>query len=312
MEYSIIDDIIKLNARGNAKIMSTQRRSYSEIKRRRARRNRQRKLILMFSMFTIVILGIILLLVLFGKDKEPENGTTGSVEANATASSVADEKTTNQEKTTEETTTEEPTTLPPLRYGDEMYVDGELVVCIDPGHGSNDTGCVGIDGKYEKDDVLMLSKLIIKELEKRDVKVVTTRSTDVWVDLTDRPKFANVNNADIMISVHRNSLDNDSVTKGFEAWIHSDNCDNSESLANRIMANLDQAGISKNRGVKKGTQGNSRENYAVNSLSAMPSVLLEMGFMSSPRDNQLFKDNAKEYAAAIADAIIQWTAGKQY
>ncbi len=292
--------------------MSTQRRTYSEAKKRRARKRRQRKLLLMASTAAIAILGIILLVVLFSTDKEPESDTNESIEVNATQSNVADEKTTNKEPVTEEITTEEPTTLPPLRYGDEMYVDGQLVVCIDPGHGSNDTGCVGIDGKYEKDDVLMLSKLIIEELEKRDVKVVTTRSTDVWVDLKDRPKFANVNNADIMISVHRNSLDNDSVTRGFEAWIHSDNCDNSESLANRIMANLDQAGISRNRGVKKGTQGSSQENYVVNSLSAMPSVLLEMGFMSSPKDNQLFKDNAKKYATAIADAIIQWTSGKQY
>ena len=296
-------------------VANRKRRTYSESKRRRNAKRKQRQLLLMSFFVGITVIAVILLVFVFGSDNNsPEDGSKGSMVANATISSSNTDATNNI--TSEDGIKEEPTTLPPVRYGygDEMYADGELVVCIDPGHGSNDTGCVGIDGKYEKDDVLMLSKLIIKELEQRGVKVVTTRTTDVWVDLADRPKYANENYADILISVHRNSLDNDSVTKGFEAWIHSDNCDNSEDLANRIMANLDQAGISRNRGVKKGTQGNSRENYAVNSLSAMPSVLLEMGFMSSPKDNQLFKDNAKEYAAAIADAIIQWTSGsgKQY
>ena len=44
----------------------------------------------------------------------------------------------------------------------------------------------------------------------------------------------------------------------------------------------------------------------------MPSVLLEMGFMSSPKDNQLFRDNIKDYAKAIADAIIQWSQEQEY
>ena len=306
----------EMSMKNNNYTISKKRRTFSDIRKRRSRRQAMKKIIAIGSIVAIAVIAIVLLVCLHdgGENAVGEN-TTASIEANATASNVADgntEKNTTEDVTTEEPTTEEPTTLPAIRYGDEMYNDGKLVVCIDPGHGGNDTGCVGVDGSYEKDDVLMLSKLIISELENRGVTVITTRTVDEWVDLADRPKYANEQNADILVSVHRNSLENDTATKGFEAWIHSDNCENSESLANMIMANLDSAGISRNRGVKKGTQGSSEENYKVNSGSAMPSVLLEMGFMSSPKDNQLYKNNAKEYAKAIADAIIQWSGGKPY
>ncbi len=201
---------------------------------------------------------------------------------------------------------------PVLVYGDDLYIDGEFVVCLDPGHGSNDVGCVGIDGSYEKDDVLKLAQYVAHLLEQQGVKVIMTRSTDVWVDLEDRPAFANDNNADVLVSLHRNTYDGDESVKGFEAWINSTDSDNADELAGLIMSGLEQVGISKNRGVKKGSQGSSSENYAVNIGSSMPSVLLEMGFMSSPKDNQLFRNNIEDYAQAIADAIIQWSQGKQY
>ena len=197
-------------------------------------------------------------------------------------------------------------------YGDKVYTDGELVVCIDPGHGGNDVGCVGVDNSYEKKDTLKLAEHIKFLLEQQGVKVIMTRSTDVWVDLADRPLFANEHNADVLVSIHRNNYEEDQSVKGFEAWINSTDSDNAEVLANLIMNGLKEAGISKNRGVKKGSQGSSSEDYAINIGSSMPSVLLEMGFMSSPKDNQLFRDNIKDYAQAIADAIIQWSQEQQY
>lgn len=199
-----------------------------------------------------------------------------------------------------------------LEYGDDLYNDGEFVVCIDPGHGGNDVGCVGADDSYEKNDVLKLSQYIVHLLEQKGVKVITTRSTDVWVNLEDRPAFANEHNADLLLSLHRNNYEEDESVKGFEAWINSTDSDNSNELAGLIMAGLENAGISKNRGVKKGSQGSTSDNYAVNIGSRMPSVLLEMGFMSSPTDNQLFRSNTEQYAKVIVEAIIQWSQGKQY
>lgn len=137
-----------------------------------------------------------------------------------------------------------------------------------------------------------------------------TRSTDVWVDLTDRPAFANGQKADLLISLHRNNYQDESV-KGFEAWVNSYDSDNSYQLAQLIMSRLEDVGISSNRGVKLGTMDDETD-YRVNSDSSMPSILLEMGFMSSPTDNRLYKEKAGEYAKAIAEAINEWYQDKPY
>ncbi len=207
---------------------------------------------------------------------------------------------------------EDTTGKPFLGYGDKLNNDGVFVVCIDPGHGGNDVGCVGLDNSYEKDDTLKLAEYLAYSLEAEGVKVIRTRSTDVWVTLEDRPAYANEHKADLLISLHRNIYSEDQTVSGFEAWINSKDSANSEELAGLIMNGLEGVGISKNRGVKKGSQASATENYAVNAGSVMPSVLLEMGFMSSPTDNQLYKTNLKLYAKAIAQAIIQWSQGKQY
>lgn len=80
------------------------------------------------------------------------------------------------------------------------------IIVIDPGHGGKDPGCNGVSHK-EKDVslavALKLGKLIEENL--KDVKVIFTRKTDVFVDLEDRAKIANDNNADLFISIHCNA-----------------------------------------------------------------------------------------------------------
>ncbi len=308
--------------KGNTEDMdeNRNRRSVAEAKRKRARRRKlqmYRRLAILGIAVVLALVCIILLIKVIGggcSDDSSTDTSTADIPANATVNSShnSGKEDITEDATGEEVTTGEQATENPLRYGDELYNDGELVVCIDPGHGGNDTGCIGIDDSEEKDDTLKLAMVVVKELESRGIKVVTTRTTDVWVDLVERPKFANQQNADVFVSFHRNSLEDDTVTKGFEAWINNTDSDNAEELAGMIMTNLENVGISKNRGVKKGTQGDSDENYRVNASSAMPSVLLEMGFMSSPTDNKLYRDNMSAYAKAIADAIVQWSQDKPY
>ena len=196
-------------------------------------------------------------------------------------------------------------------YGDNVYSDGKLVVCIDAGHGGADVGCEGADGTNEKDDDLKLAMLLKYQLQSMGVEVVMTRSADVWMDLDDRPYIANQANADILVSIHRNATD-DGSANGVEAWVNSTDSDNAYELASIMMSKLELVGISGNRGVKRGTMESKNTDYRVNSLSAMPSVLLEMGFMSSPTDNRLFKDNLTDYAKAIAEAILQWSEAQPY
>ena len=196
-------------------------------------------------------------------------------------------------------------------YGDSVHSDGEFVVCIDAGHGGDDTGCIARDGSKESEDDLKLALLVEHLLKQRGVKVIMTRSTDVWVDLEDRPYIANMSNADLLISIHRNA-DEDSSANGVEAWISHKENENSNEIAFLILNKLENVGISHNRGVRIGSMTSSESDYTVNGKSSMPSVLLEMGFMSSPTDNRLFKNNLADYAEAIAEAVLQWYETQPY
>ncbi|MCX7612378.1 MAG: N-acetylmuramoyl-L-alanine amidase [Ignavibacterium sp.] len=96
------------------------------------------------------------------------------------------------------------------------------VIVIDPGHGGKDPGAIGVNGAKEKDITLGIAlKLgqIIKENFK-DVKVVYTRKTDVFVDLYKRGKIANENNGKLFISIHCNSTPKKpSDASGFEVYL---------------------------------------------------------------------------------------------
>ena len=81
-------------------------------------------------------------------------------------------------------------------------------VVIDAGHGGHDPGGVSTDRKtYEKNLTLDIAKRLGQKIQEKypDVKVVYTRTTDVYVTLNDRANIANENNADLFISVHTNA-----------------------------------------------------------------------------------------------------------
>jgi N-acetylmuramoyl-L-alanine amidase len=80
------------------------------------------------------------------------------------------------------------------------------IIVIDPGHGGKDPGCNGVSCK-EKDVALAVALKFGKLIEEhiKDVKVIFTRKTDVFVELEDRAKIANENNADLFISIHCNA-----------------------------------------------------------------------------------------------------------
>jgi N-acetylmuramoyl-L-alanine amidase len=179
-------------------------------------------------------------------------------------------------------------------------------VCIDAGHGGDDTGTIGIDGSYEKDDNLSLALLVADALEAQGVNVILTRSDDTFVELDNRAAIANNADADLFVSLHRNYSEGSADTKGIEIWIHSSGSAKSKDAANDIMSELEEAGISENRGIKQGTQGSTESNYAVIRETVMTSMIIEMGFMSNETDLKLFNTNKQDYAQAIADGIITW------
>ena len=85
----------------------------------------------------------------------------------------------------------------------------DMIVVVDPGHGGSEKGVVAF-GIEEKKVNLDISKKLRKELRKKGATVYMTRKKDINVPLYDRPKFAKEKNADILLSIHQNSLANPS------------------------------------------------------------------------------------------------------
>ena len=283
------------------------RRKRANLIKLREREEKLRKIKIGICMGAVsaIILALTAWCVFGGKNKSGDNDKTAMVDAPIDKNPFGDtniELDNNQEQNTDKKK---------YGYGDEVYSDGQFIVCLDAGHGGDDTGCVAADGAKESEDDLKLAMLVKYQLEQMGVKVIMTRSADVWVDLEDRPYIANMSNADLLLSIHRNA-DEDSSAKGFEAWISHKENDNSNELAFLILEKLENVGISRNRGVRIGSMTSSESDYTVNGKSSMPSVLLEMGFMSSPTDNRLFDNNLADYAVAIAEAVLQWSQSQPY
>ena len=176
-------------------------------------------------------------------------------------------------------------------------------VFIDAGHGGDDGGCSDIgETRLEKDDNLRVALLVKEKLEEYGVEVVMTRESDETVSLDDRCDMANRSNADLFVSLHRNSA---TVGQGVEIWVSNKEIYEDTLLGENIMAQLDGAGISENRGVQFGYIGNPRINYQVNYDTDMPSCLVELGFVTDDEDNELFDKNIENYAQAIADGIYK-------
>jgi N-acetylmuramoyl-L-alanine amidase len=98
--------------------------------------------------------------------------------------------------------------------------NGKWVIVIDPGHGGNDSGALGSFSKEKNINLaiaLKTAKYIRENL--KNVTVVMTRDDDSTVDLSERPKIANRNNADLFISIHTNSTDKSRSVLGAETWI---------------------------------------------------------------------------------------------
>ena len=176
-----------------------------------------------------------------------------------------------------------------------------FTVCLDPGHGGNDSGCVS-GKRHESDDALTMAKLVKQYLEQENVQVVLTRTKDKYVELSERAKCANQANADYFVSIHRNL---NPFGCGVETWTRADYSKESNALAEAIQKRMVKVGVQQNRGVKHGTQESASSSYYVLRKTKMPGVLIELGFIDNQKDNQLLDKHKKAYAKAIAKGIIQ-------
>lgn len=120
---------------------------------------------------------------------------------------------------------------------------GLKTVVIDPGHGGKDPGALGKGGKVnEKHIVLAIAKKLGQKIKEQypDVKVIYTRSSDVFIGLHDRAMIARRNNADLFISIHCNGSSS-SDAKGSSVHILGQNSDNSRNKTDYFERNMSVA-----------------------------------------------------------------------
>ena len=186
------------------------------------------------------------------------------------------------------------------------------VIVIDPGHGGADPGAQN-SGLKEKDINLDISLRLRKVLDAKGCKVILTREEDKdffrpgfyegrmakRAELNQRINLASENNADLFISMHANSFTQRN-TYGMETYYHLKSA-TGKALAELIQEQLTQLQPDNKRKAKAG------DYYLINQTK-MPAVIVEVGFISNPRERKLLlQDNYRDQIAeAIGTGIDQY------
>lgn len=169
------------------------------------------------------------------------------------------------------------------------------LIVLDAGHGGANPGAVYQD-RQEKDDVLALTLAIGRILEDRGVDVYYTRTTDIYESPAQKAEEGNQVGADYFVSIHRNFSPYPNQYSGVESLVYS-RYGAAAQMANNINQQLEAVGFL-NLGV------NERTNLVVLNRTQMPAVLVEVGFINTDADNQLFDERFDDIAQAIADGIL--------
>lgn len=230
-----------------------------------------------------------------------------------------------------------------------MADDRKFVLVIDAGHGGHDAGAVGSFMK-EKDINLNTALAFGQYVERncQDVKVVYTRTKDVFVPLHRRAEIANRNHADVFISIHTNALPAGRIARGVETYtmgmrradeklsaaqrensvitieedyeehyagydpnspesaimfefIHDKNMAKSVELAKHVQREVCSSAARPNKGVKQDV-------FLVLRETSMPACLIELGYISTPDEEQFLsnKANTDRLAYGIYNAFVAY------
>lgn len=185
--------------------------------------------------------------------------------------------------------------------------DKEKIVVIDAGHGGMDEGTSSQDKKhYEKEYTLLIGKRLRKLMEERGIRAYYTRTDDSLVTKKERVRQAKKLNADLLISMHCNASSvGDTTANGMETLYSARKTDNA-SMTNKKFAQImldemvKEAGLRK-RGIIK------RDGLYVLNHADMPTVILEVGYMSNKKDlNFLRKASGQQkIAQGICNGIVK-------
>lgn len=196
----------------------------------------------------------------------------------------------------------------------EKYVNSDKVekkeytVVLDAGHGSSDSGKVGINGVLEKDINLSISKKTKKYLEKKGIRVVMTRDKDESLaegekgnrkvqDMKARVKRINDTKPNLAVSIHQNSYHEESI-HGAQVFYY-EHSESGEKDARILQEALLAVDPDNTRQVKANTT------YYLLKRTEVPILIIECGFLSNQEEAEKLasEDYQKEIAKAIANGI---------
>lgn len=154
------------------------------------------------------------------------------------------------------------------------------VIVLDPGHGGKDPGAEGADGLQEKDIVLSVAqKLKVRIEQEMDARVLLTREDDSFVSLKERTTFANNNCADLFISIHTNAAENKKA-HGVEVYYLSE-AKNDESRAAQALENAVVEEFEGEEALQEYTQADYVISDLVQSAQLMESISLAYKFQNN-------------------------------
>ncbi|MCR8844514.1 N-acetylmuramoyl-L-alanine amidase [Paenibacillus sp. SC116] len=179
-----------------------------------------------------------------------------------------------------------------------QLLEGKTIV-IDPGHGGKDPGSIGQQGTIERDMTLQLAKEIEQELlEKTGATVLLTREQDESVDLQQRIDMAEKESADLFLSIHFDAF----TTNDVEGMTTYHRNSNDQPIAQAVHDRLIEKNFdTRDRGVRAGDYYVLREN-------TVPSLLLELGYISNEKDETRMRSLYfhQEASEAIVDGVIDY------
>ncbi len=235
-----------------------------------------------------------------------------------------------------------------------MTDGGQFVVVLDAGHGGKDPGAIGSKSTNREKDINLGITLEVGRLLKAncpDVKLIYTRSTDVFIELGRRAEIANKAKADLFVSIHTNALPQNArkatgvqsytltlrtastnlavekrensviALEGSAAKKYNYNPSPESNIMFELMQDHDMkesvnfAKMVQNEMVHtagRTDMGVLQANLAVLRLTYMPSVLLEVGYISTPSEEQFLMSTSgrQTMAKSIYNAIVKYKAQK--
>jgi len=178
-----------------------------------------------------------------------------------------------------------------------------FIITIDEGHGGNDPGAVDLKDDTTGDFVATLEKVlnkkvgdkVVQKLRDLQATVISTRENDEFVSLGERCRLANNAHSHLFVSIHFNA--GFSSAHGIETFIYRDSTNPvTKKLGENLQTNLIKATGLYDR--KLQTSG-----FYVLKYTQMPAALIELGFVTNSKEEQLI--NTDQYQEKVAYAIVE-------